>query len=303
MATAGLRRAGGARRQRTFLGLALVVALLLPAAIAWACNPQAYLKVYGAESTRPGDPVTVSGAYFGNGETVKLRWEPRGGTSVQSVKASRSGAFRTSIPTPNRAGAYTLVGEGATTNSRPATTSVNVGTRSAQQPDQPGEARGAPNSPPARQKFDTPSVERSRSGRSESTSGGGSQGGGSESAGGSSGGGSDAGVIQQGGRDVFAGSTPAANQRAAASGQSTTTTERPSAGAGPSELSGTGNLWGGFGGKAPALVPGADDAAAPDAGPGPQLAWGLGLLGLGLVALLSGLGVAQARRRRRTVAG
>jgi hypothetical protein len=57
-------------------------------------------------------------------------------------------------------------------------------------------------------------------------------------------------------------------------------------------------VWSGFGsGRSGSLLPGASDVA-PDSGTDSGLGWGIGLLSLGLLALVSGVAVAEVRRRR-----
>jgi hypothetical protein len=108
------------------------------------------------------------------------------------------------------------------------------------------------------------------------------------------------GVVNRGGRDFFAGSVPPAEARSTDSRPASANgSGQPPVGARPSERSATGDLWSGFGpGKRASLIPSATDPVAPSDGPGGQLAIGVALLGLGLVALLGGFGVAEVRRRR-----
>jgi hypothetical protein len=136
------------------------------------------------------------------------------------------------------------------------------------------------------------------SGGSDGGGGSGSSGsgGGTNGDGGAASGREDGGVTRvPAGRSVFVGSLAPADRRAGGAGRTTTAAEQPAGRGGPSERAATGDLWGGFrSGKTPSLVPG--DGSADDGGSGASI--GLGLLGLGLVGLLSALAVAQVRRRR-----
>ena len=72
----------------------------------------------------------------------------------------------------------------------------------------------------------------------------------------------------------------------------------------PSARSATGDLWSGFApGQRSSLVPKATDRLEPPDRPGSQFTVGAGVLGLGVLALLAGFGVAELRRRRRAPAG
>jgi hypothetical protein len=75
------------------------------------------------------------------------------------------------------------------------------------------------------------------------------------------------------------------------------------AGPAPSERSATGNVWEGFASDGGSSLVGGDGAPAPASGPGSRLSLGLGLLGIGLVALLGAFLVAATLRRRKSEQG
>jgi len=67
----------------------------------------------------------------------------------------------------------------------------------------------------------------------------------------------------------------------------------------PSARSAAGDLWSGFGSsQTPSLLAGGAPEAA-GGGAGSPLAVGLGLMGVGLMALVGGFAMAETRRRRR----
>ena len=312
----GLKR--GSRRP--MLGLLVVLAVaLVPAAIAWACNPQAYLRL-DQTKVEPGSEMRVSGAFFKGGADLTLSTEPGG--VVGTVKTSSNGSFTTTVRAPNSVGSYTLsaVGyeaDGTVTNGLPARASFTVGAAAGAPPQsgsapqsgtsQPEAARpGA--APPSAGRFAEPEVPRTRAfssperrssgGREPARTGGGS---GDRAAAVNTG----AGVITRstgpGARStgaVFAGSVARAD-RAATASPGAAKQAREGKGAGSSAASAVGeDAWSGFeSGDAPGLLSSGSDAA-PEGGAGSQLGWGLGLLALGLLALVSGLTVAEVRRRR-----
>lgn len=339
--------------RRLLAVLAAVSAMLVPAAVAWACNPSPSMKT-DKLSYEKGETMTVSGRYFSTAKSnaVTLTTDPAGAAGGP-VPVRKTGTFRTKMAVPNRAGSYTLLA--TSSNGSPAArTTFEVASPT------PAEAPPQENAP---MEFNEPGVERSPAGvtvirriprgtdtpptgspdRSDerspappadrgssrqpprvfyqaapapartgggsvagATGGGFDGGGGSGSApgGGNGGGGGTASGSEDGvirdltGRTVFVDSLAPADRRAGRAGdggRTTTAAQEPAGRGGPSERAATGDLWGGFrSGKAPSLVAG---EGSPDEG-GPGASIGLGLLGLGLVGLLSALAVAEVRRRR-----
>ncbi len=103
-----------------------------------------------------------------------------------------------------------------------------------------------------------------------------------------------AGVTSRSGRAFFADSL------APASAGSRGSAAAPAGFFAPSEQSATGDLWSGFAAGA-SLIPSVMDPSVSTSEADSTLPVGLGLLGLGAVALLGGLAVAEGRRRRALV--
>jgi hypothetical protein len=310
---------GSVRGQLKLLTLSVVAALLVPAAIAWACNPQAYLRLDKPGYTA-GEQMAVSGAFFKGNRKLTLSFEPSG--TGGSVTTTSNGFFATKLTAPSAPGSYTLsaVGyeaDGSVTTGLPARISFDVSASAADQPGsqpgatQPGSQPGAtqPGSRPqpgAKQPSPGKSVQpKERRGRSFSSPGSRPSRGrtpGTRARGGTGAANAGDGVIDTSNGAVFAGSVAREDRGALASRSGQSGAAKPQGrgtqGAGAaSERSASGDVWSGFGSaKAPSLNPGATDpAVSQDAGS--QLGWGLGLLALGLLALVGGL-TAEARRRR-----
>ena len=293
------------RRRTVFLAiLALATAGLVPASIAWACNAQAIVQI--PPTVESGSPVTISGASFKGDRQLTLSFDPGG--VAGTVTTAANGAFTTTVTAPSAPGSYTLsaIGfepDGTVTNGLPARASFTVVAASQPPPatstPQPGgSGSGAPQpgatSPRTGSSLTTtgaPSTPRRGSGgRSESAAGGsGSVGTGSGDAGAgaiSAG----AGVVEDSAGTVFAGSIPR--------GERVAKSRAGAKAAAPSVRSVASDIWAGFeSAKAPSLRAGAGEATL-GGGPGSQLAWGVGLFALGLLALGSGLATGALKRRR-----
>lgn len=315
-------------RRRTLIGLALVAMLLVPASIAWACNPQAYVRL-DKSGYVSGEQMGVSGAFFKSNRQLTLSFEPGG--DVTTVKTTNNGFFATQITAPSTPGSYTLsaIGyeeDGTVTPGLPARISFEVSPPA--QPGQPGPQPGAtqptpgatqptPDAQPESQqpgsgRFTEPREPRARP---FPTPGSGSPRGapprtrelGDAGRGGAIGNTGGDGVMDTPDGAVFAGSVASEDRAAVASagdGQVGDTAQgRETEGTtGPSERSAAGDVWGGFASAdGPSLT---SDATGPvvNRGTGAGLTWGLGLLGLGLAVLVSGIAVAEVRRRRATAA-
>jgi hypothetical protein len=304
------------RSRRGGVALAALVLLLVPAAIAWACNPQAYIRTtqsgYG-----PGAQVVVQGAFFKANKEVILNLEPGG--EVARVTTASNGSFQTSFRVPRSVGSYSVSAvsfepDGTVTNGLPARTAFEVA--------QPAALQRAPASTPAppattqggERAFVLPGITRSPT-RSGAPTGGSGDGGGGSGSGGGGGGGQPGGGTFAGlaggtvtgatGVPVFAGSvapaqatfgsTPAvAAQGAPASAAKGAARSTGRAAAADSDV------WSGFtNGRTPSLT--SDAADAPDSGTGSGLGLGIGLLALGLLALVAGLTAAEVQRRRKAV--
>jgi len=317
------RPVGTIRRRQTLIALSVMAALLLPAAIAWACGPNRQMQC-DRMSYAPGGQVSCSGVNFY--ENMELSFRLDNGPSLGSVTTTPEGTFTFSFAAPGEPGAYTLVAEGfdENGNSRPGLPARQsfevVAPAPAQQspgasPQAPGDAP-APGSPRAANP--TPgSNSPTRQGRGEPNRGGDQGRSRSESPAGGNGGrrepsrsgdggsapsrgpvNSNEGVIESAGQPVFAGSATR-EERASTTPGGKSAPSSESSGSAPAEASATGDLWSGFGSSAnPSLLPGVNDSLAPDADTAPGVTWGLGLLGLGLLLLLATLSLAEARRRR-----
>lgn len=288
-----LSRTGTVNRRRTLVGLAVGVAVLVPGAIAWACNPQAYLALPNGSSYAPGEAVTVKGYLFPAEKEVTVI--PPDGDRVD-VRTNDRGTFTHRFDAPRQPDSYLIraeaIGDDGRTYLKSVTFTVEERTSPqppSSQPTQPG--AGQPSQPGANQPTRRPERSPTRGaapspGKGRSKSRGIRPG--------------DS-VVRRSGRNVFAGSvSPSTRQRAAGPGAPATARARSGDSArAPSERAAIGDLWSGFGrAKGAALLPSATDPAMPEGGPGSQLGWGLGLLALGLVALVAGFTVAELRRRR-----
>ena len=297
--------------------LVVSTSILVPAAIAWTCNPQAYLQLDKGSYT-PGSQMRVSGAFFKSNAQLTLSLEPGG--QVATVTTSGNGSFTTTITAPSAAGSYTMsaVGfeeDGSVTNGLPARASFTVATAGARAPagsaPQPGASQPQTSRPgataPAPGRFAEPEVPRARAFASPGRGSSGARQPASRAGGGTANRtaaavNTGAGVIPGSSGAVFAGSVARADRAAATSPGTSGAASRSRAGkvAGSTAPSAQGeDVWSGFASaQAPGLSGGSD--AVSDGGAGSELGWGLGLLAIGLLALVSGLTVAEVRRRRAT---
>lgn len=318
--------------------LALAAGALIPAALAFACNPQAYLTLDKSQYA-PGDSVRVSGSFFRGDTSITVSL---GTGQSATVRTSGSGSFQTTfaLPATTPAGGYTVsaIGyesNGDVINGLPARASFSVAAaQPTGQTDAPPAAAapqtsapagpnaqpqaGQPSSPPATARPSArsapsasgfreprvtrePNVQTSRQAattKRRATSGA-----------------TTPDRASVGGRAVFGGSVaPAAGAVAgptvaAVAPRSGTT--RATGGTRPGSRSGTvgrqaaeqtatDDVWGALNaGRSPSVLPVAGDGVAVSSPrPGSQLALGLLLLGGGVLALVGGLAAGEARRRR-----
>lgn len=234
----------------------------------------------------------VSGKRFEPNARVELRWyanrvlhhrgsgevNPRNGELLRTVRANADGNFvraRVNVPRNAAVGQYVIVAHARfiTEHQQPSNTSANGGAQKAFRvnaavpatPSTGGGNNGSPNQPVGTRDDPLASTDPARTGPA-------------------------------------VGSVASDNPLGAAG---SVASDRPATGAAPagvqpSERSASGDLWGGFGPGTRSWLtpPETDAAAAPSPAAGSHLAVGVGLLGLGMVALVAGLGVAEARRRR-----
>lgn len=311
---------GSAPRRRTLIALSVAAALLLPAAIAWACNPQAQMRCANGCLVGPGETLSVSGTYFQTNTDLSLTLNS--GSPATTVTTNSGGAFSASIQAPTQPGSYTLLAkrsDGAARGGLPARLSFEVRAASVTAPAPQGtQPQAAPNpqqGPAFREPgvVDSPAQERSGNGVRERSNGNSQRGtpGGTPGtsapltrAPASNGSGGTPSVSGDTGSDVFAGSVAPTGSSTTEFGSSPVQDQAPTGASGrsaagsPSEAAAGGDVWSGFGsGSNASLLPSATDAA-PDGGTGSGFGWGLGLLALGLVSLVSGVAVAEVRRRR-----
>lgn len=145
--------ARGSRRWIGFMTLALAAALI-PAAIALACNPQAYLTLDKSQYA-PGESVRVTGSFFRGDANVTVSLDRTGQSST--VRTSANGSFQTTFALPGGApsGGYTVnaIGyeaNGDVVNGLPARSSFSVGAAQSAPPANPpsgGEATPAASEP------------------------------------------------------------------------------------------------------------------------------------------------------------
>jgi len=309
----GTRGSDRSTRLRATAVLAVMAVVLVPVAIAWACNPQANLRLDNP-SYGPGDRIGVSGAFFKGNADLTITIEP-GGSST-TVRAASNGFFATSITAPSTPGSYTVsaIGfesDGTVTPGLPARASFQVSPVS-QAPQGGGSPTGPTTQPgatapganqPRTGRFAEPKVPRATpfpSGkRRKSPTTRGRSGAGDRTAAVTTG----AGVIKRPGGAVFAGSVARADRPAAVASPGKRGKARETKGGAktttPSERSALGDVWSGVASaNAPSLLPKASDAAPSGGGTGFQLIWGLALIGISSVALAGGLAAAGARRRK-----
>src|SRR4029453_2515937 len=98
------RSAAGARRRRSLFVLIALAAVMVPAAIAWACNPQAHISVNNT-TYGPGETIAVSGSYFNSSP-----WGGRGSPGGSSAAANGS-AWTAPLTAPSQPGSYTVVAQ------------------------------------------------------------------------------------------------------------------------------------------------------------------------------------------------
>jgi hypothetical protein len=332
-----VRATRSAREGRRWLGLAALAAtaVLIPAALALACSPQAYLTM-GQGSYAPGDTVKVSGSFFVKDTPITVSLD-RTGQSV-TVQSSSNGSFQTTFALPASAptGGYSVQAIGfengqviaglpakasfvvapvTTAQTAPAST---PSTSSAPQASQSAPAASAPaatatSRPAARpagkpssefsepRVFSEPNVSKSTTRSSTATK--------------------PAGARTQrtsvNGRAVFGGSVaPATTASAIAPSTSAAVAAAPARSAKASrssssrassatspqaaEQTATEDVWSAqTAGSSPSVLPVAGDGVSVSGQrAGSQLALGIVLLGAGMMALMGGLVAGEARRRR-----
>ncbi len=88
--------------------LATLSALLVPAAVAWACGPSSNVRT-DKFSYRPGEQMTVSGrGFWREGTSLTITTEPAG-AYAEGVPVDSEGRFRTQLRAPDQPGSYVLL--------------------------------------------------------------------------------------------------------------------------------------------------------------------------------------------------
>jgi len=279
------------------IALTAVSLLLVPAAIAWACNPQAQLQPNQASYT-PGETMNLSGSFFPGTMALSVT----GPNFSRTVTTTSNGTFAVSVPVPSTPGSYTVRvtrADGGSTSGLPKVASFQVAKAVSTAP--------APvTGPPSRSttgatnpSFSEPGVARSparsvaRTTQPRSTQP-------STTTGGVAGGGTV--VTGVTGVPVFAGSVAPAQTTFGASAPATaakgsTAAKRSSTASSGRAAASDSDVWSGFApGRTPSLTSSA--AGAPDGSTGGSLGLGIGLLAFGLLALAAGLTAAEVSRRR-----
>lgn len=300
--------------------LGVGVAAFVGAGLAWACTPDSDIWIQ-PRSGSSGSTVTVTGNTFGE-KTVELRW---GSTRGELLATVRGPSFATTVTIPAAsagahyvqavarnedgtiAGApaapFSVVAPAPTPGGGAGTGSGAGGVGSAGAPASGGQVVPGPG---AGKTGKAPTRGLTTSGREHSKTR--RQGGRSDGSGGrrtvyvpaSRGNASAPQTIRApSGNAVFADSLMPPGRATGRAGRANAATNRTGVGAsGPSTRSAASDLWGGFSaGRGPALTD-VGRSLAPATRPGSQLAFGAGLLGAGVLALVGGLAIAEARRRR-----
>jgi hypothetical protein len=309
-ASAGHRRRVRPERRRFLTLLAVLVAAAVPASLAWACNPNA--GIFVNPNATAGSQLVISGTNFNANASVGLAISPGGGGT--SVTTSSIGGFRVTINAPSTPGTYNIqasetTAEGAFSVGPKAVVTVTSPAASAPSGARPGAGSKAPSTTrptaPSAGKFKEPEVPRARGFARGDNSNGGRQrstapaGGGINTAARLNAG---EGVVKSaGGSTVFAGSVTRADRVASTSGARSGAARRSGRAAAKASLpksSAVGDLWTGFkASNAPGLRAKASEPA-PSGGAGSLLGLGLGLVALGAVALIGGLALSGARKRK-----
>ena len=282
-------------RRKGMIALTAVSLLLVPAAIAWACNPQAQLQPNQA-SYEPGQTMQLSGSFFPGSTRLAVS----GPGISTTVTTTSNGTFQVSVPVPSTPGSYSVrvtKADGTAQSGLPKVASFQVAraVSSAPAPVTGPPSRsttGATNptfSEPGVSRSETRSVARTPRSQAAPTTGG------------VAGGGTV--VTGTTGVPVFAGSVAPAQTTfgapapATAAKGSTAATKRSSAASSGRAAASDSDVWSGFApGRTPSLTSSA--AGAPDGGTGSSLGLGIGLLAFGLLALAAGLTAAEVSRRR-----
>ncbi len=306
---------GVVRRRRASIITMVAALFVVPAAIAYACNPQAHVSL-DKSTYQPGAAITVYGSYFVPNANIAVSGPSGSGT----VKASGGGGFvYKGLVAPSAPGNYTITASRPTGGFAPTSFSVAAPAQpapsaaaapTAAAPSAP--AASAPAGPATKAtapKFKAPSIARSQAPASGERSTRATPSTASPRASRST---ATTTATSSGGQQVFSGSTaqaapsttfapaPAAATGTSRSGSGSGSTKRTATTppvAAPAEQAALSDLFSNYEpGRTPSLMGAV--AGAPQGGAGSGLGLGIGLLAFGLVSLVAGLTAAEVRRRR-----
>lgn len=270
--------------------------VVAPAAIAWACNPQAHVTL-DRTAYSPGQTITAYGSYFPGNANITVT----GPSGSVSAKTSSLGAFSVTFTAPSKSGSYVISATRPTGGA--ASAGFTVTAPAAKAVPAPVQTEAPSAAAPKAPSFDSPGVVRSERQRSTSGSGGNDGGGSSgQTSPANTGSGSGGGVVvTPSGTPVFVGSAPATSSgtfaTAPATVDATSASKAAKGSSATSDQAATGYVWSGFApGRTPSLSTAGDMVSESDSGSG--LGLGIGLLAFGLVALVAGLTAAEVSRRR-----
>ena len=133
--------------RRLAVVLAVLAAVLVPAAVAWACNPQPEVGT-DKFTYRQGEQMTVTGRYFRGNAAISITSDPAGVSG--GATSTSAGTFRTRLAAPSQPGSYTL--KARANNGIAARTTFTVA--------EPSSTGGGGNAP----RFSEPTIERSPAG-------------------------------------------------------------------------------------------------------------------------------------------
>lgn len=315
-------------RRGRILALIVSAGVMVPAAVAFACNPQANISV-DRTTVEPGATVTVNGSYFKSDTPITVS-SPTGSTTVTS---SSGGGFTTTVTAPSSPGTYVISASKPTGGSAPASFRVaapaaapapvsSTPPAAAQQPaaapapaqstasspsfNEPGvsrSTRGTAQTQTSRSTAQRSTAPRSTSSRSAAPSSATATGQRFFSAAPAAAAPTFSAAPAAAAPTFSAAPAPAAAApaRSASARESSRGTARSTSPApATSDLTATGDVWSGFApGRTASLTAGADGMA--DAGAGNALTIGIGLLAFGLLSIVGGFAVAEAQRRRAPV--
>ena len=280
-------------RARWLVALTLGTLLLIPPALAWACNPQAHINL-SATSFNPGQQITVYGSYFAGNRPINVA----GPTGSVSVTSSAGGAFAVQMTAPTAAGNYVISASKPTGGSAPASFSVVGATQAA--PATSVASQSVPSSSVSTAKspsFSAPAVHASHVPVTHHAA-----------AATSAPAATAAPVVPAtvtpapvvSATPVVSSAPAVASTPAATTHHAAARSSHPAKSTAPatSQLAATSNLWSGFASGRGASLTGGSAGSMSGGGTSSALTIGIAVPAIGLIALVAGLTGAEVRRRR-----